>query len=84
MPLISQTEDTEHSRWICHGIVIVLYNVSATSSTVIRDEWLLSGDHSFPPAQLSHAYHRNTVVLRRRKYVSDLALEESEQIGWNL
>jgi hypothetical protein len=38
--LIGQTEDTEHSPWICHGIVIVLYNVSAASSAVIREEWL--------------------------------------------
>jgi len=38
MHLISQTEDTEHSPLRCHGIVIVLYNHSAASSTVIRDE----------------------------------------------
>ena len=63
MHLISQTEDTEHSPLRCHGIVIVLYNLSAASSTVIRDEWLLIGDHLFSPAELSHAYHSNAVVF---------------------
>jgi hypothetical protein len=30
---------------------------------VIRDEWLLIGDHLFSPAELSHAYHSNAVVF---------------------
>jgi hypothetical protein len=61
--LIRQTEVTKHSPERCHGIVIVLYNVRAASSTVIRDDWLLIGDHLSSPAEPSHAYHRNAVVF---------------------
>ena len=63
MHLIRQTKVTEHSPERCHGIVIVLYNVRAASSTVIRDDWLLIGDHLSSPAEPSHAYHRNAVVF---------------------
>ena len=79
MHLISQTEDTEHSPWRCHGIVIVLYNLSAASSTVIRDEWLLIGDHSFTPAELSHAYNSNAVVFAAAN--SCVTLHWGESVG---
>jgi len=51
--LITQTKDSDHPPWRCHGIVIVLYNRGAANSEVIRDAMDRGGRRDILPLMVA-------------------------------